>query len=251
MQRHKTEVLIIGAGISGLSAATRLTENGIFPCIVEKRSQIGGLATTIRTPGFDFDLGGHRWYSEEQEVDRFFHQIMGNELVRVPRFSRIAFRYRQFFQYPIRFSDVVRLLGFRFAVQATLSLIRQKTNRKQSHPDPRNAKEAYVRNFGESIYATFFREYTERLWGIPCEDLDGQWVGQRSDNLTFWKIVKGFFFKVKGFEAIDDFAYPRRGYGRFCDRMAERVAEQGVDIKRQWELVSWERIGSGFLAKFK
>ncbi len=242
------DVVVLGAGISGLTAAVKLTENGYPPLVYEAQAQVGGLGMTVREKDYSFDLGGHRWYSNNAEVDQFFRETLSGELLQVKRFSRIAYGPDRFFQYPIRFGDVVRLLGLKFGVYAALSLIRERLRK----PTPIvHAEQAYIRNFGRAIYEKFFKDYTERLWGIPCDRLDGRWVGQRSDNLTLWKILKGFFTKVRDFEAIDEFLYPKKGYGRFCERMAEIVTAAGGRIFLGHRLVQWRRTDWGFELQFE
>lgn len=252
-------MVVLGAGIAGLSAALKLARAGEKPLVLEAADQVGGLAATFRTPDFDFDLGGHRWYSTKPEVDAFFKDVLRGELLEVKRYSRIAHGKDRFFQYPIRFADVVRHLGLFFSLRAALSLWfpAKKNDPRRGIPPPRprpakkagfpegapsrplSAEDAYLRNFGKVIYETFFRDYTERLWGIPCSRLDGRWVGQRSENMSFWKILKGFFVKVRDLEAIDSFSYPERGYGRFCERMAEEIERLGGEVRLSRRLLGW------------
>jgi protoporphyrinogen oxidase len=242
------DVVVLGAGISGLTAATRLAEEGFRPLVFEAMDTVGGLGMTVREKEYSFDLGGHRWYSNNEEVDRFFRDTLEGELLRVKRYSRIAYGPDRFFQYPIRFGDVVRLLGIGYGILAAFSLVRERLRK----PVPVvNAEQAYVRNFGRRIYAKFFKDYTERLWGIPCDRLDGRWVGQRSDNLTLWKVLKGFFTKVRDFEAIDEFLYPEQGYGRFCERMAEKVESLGGEVRLGRRLTRWRRADWGFELRFE
>lgn len=244
---QKFDVVVLGAGISGLTAATKLAEEGFRPQVFEAHDYVGGLGMTVREKDYSFDLGGHRWYSNNKEVDQFFRDTLSDELLHVKRYSRIAYGPDRFFQYPIRFGDVVRLLGIGYGLLAALSLLRERLRK----PVPIvNAEQAYIRNFGRAIYRKFFKDYTERLWGIPCDRLDGRWVGQRSDNLTIWRILKGFFAKVRDFEAIDEFLYPKEGYGRFCERMAEKVTSLGGGVFLGRRLTRWRRVDWGFELQF-
>jgi protoporphyrinogen oxidase len=246
-QREICDVAVLGAGISGLTAATRLAEDGFRPQVFEAHDTVGGLAMTVREKDYSFDLGGHRWYSNNKEVDRFFREALSGELLTVRRYSRIAYGRDRFFQYPIRFGDVVRLLGFGYGLLAAFSLVRERLRKRAPIV---NAEQAYIRSFGKAIYRKFFKDYTERLWGIPCDRLDGRWVNQRSDNLTIWKILKGFFTKVTDFEAIDEFVYPKEGYGRFCERMAEKVESLGGGVHTGRRLIKWRRADWGFELQF-
>ena len=110
------DVVVLGAGISGLTAATKLAEEGFRPKVFEAQDYVGGLGMTVREKDYSFDLGGHRWYSNNKEVDQFFRDTLSGELLQVKRYSRIAYGPDRFFQYPIRFGDVVRLLGIGYGV---------------------------------------------------------------------------------------------------------------------------------------
>jgi protoporphyrinogen oxidase len=241
-------IVILGAGISGLTAAVKLVEAGFNPVVFELQKTVGGLAATIRGEDYDFDLGGHRWYSGNPQIDKFFRETVGPDLLRVPRYSRISFGAQKLFQYPIRFGDVVRLLGLPFGFKATLSLVAEKLKRRG---EIRTAEQAYINNFGKCIYENFFKQYTERLWGIPCDILDGRWVGQRSDNLSLWKVVKGFLFKRKDFEAIDEFVYPGKGFGQFAEKMAEKVTAAGGRVVLGSGLIKWRKTASNFELEFR
>jgi protoporphyrinogen oxidase len=159
-----SKVIIVGAGPAGLTAAYELTKHSIYPLVLEKSSKVGGLARTEVYKGYRFDIGGHRFYTKVGEVNRLWHEMLGHDLLRVRRLSRIYYRGR-FFNYPIDLVNTMANLGLRESALMVLSYVQS-----QLRPYPvEDTFEQWVCNrFGRRLYRAFFQSYTEKMWGIPC-----------------------------------------------------------------------------------
>src|SRR5262245_20337504 len=167
-----THDVVIGAGPAGLTAAYELTRLGRRPLVLERSGLVGGLARTELYKGFHFDMGGHRFFTKSDDVSRVWREILGDDLLTRPRLSRIYY-HRKFFQYPLRAADALRGLGLWPAVLIVLSYLRW-----QLFPFRReDTFEQWVTNrFGRRLFLTFFKAYTEKVWGIPCSELKAEWA---------------------------------------------------------------------------
>ena len=182
--------------------------------------------------GYKFDLGGHRWFTKNEDLNRWFRRLMEGEIVMVNRISRIYYD-GNFFHYPIRFGDIVRNTGPVTVVHAGLSFL-WAALRQAVRPRPvTNMKEAYSLQFGSKLYDMFFRRYSEKVWGRPCEQLSADWVSQRSKGLSIWTLVRNTVAQSSRtvVSLIDEFMYPRDGYMRIPERMAEDIVAQGNQVR--------------------
>ena len=243
--------VIIGAGPAGLTAAYELlTRTSIKPIVLEKSSFMGGISRTVHYKGNRIDIGGHRFFSKSERVMNWWLQHLpmapGGDssskpgmLVRQRR-SRIYF-LRQFFEYPIRLSlDTLSKLGwwrdFRIGVsylRASLLPIRRV----------RNLEQFFINRFGRELYHTFFKSYTEKVWGVPCTEISAEWGEQRIKGLSIRAAIAHF---VKSLlrsrnradlaqrqtetSLIEQFLYPKLGPGQMWETVAARVLELGGEI---------------------
>ncbi len=164
---HK-HVVIMGAGPAGLTAAYELMKRGVPVTVVERDPrQVGGLARTVEHDGYRFDIGGHRFFSKNDEVEELWTEILGSEMLNRGRLSRIYYRGR-FFAYPIQAVNALWNLG---PVEAVLCLASYLKARVFPIKNPRTLEE-WVRNqFGWRLYSIFFKTYTEKVWGISTKEL--------------------------------------------------------------------------------
>src|SRR5439155_610476 len=156
-------------------------------------ADVGGLARTAYFKGFRFDLGGHRFYTKVAEVDKLWHEVLGDDFIRRPRLSRIYYNGR-FFYYPLRPLNALTNLGIVPSVLAILSYLRWRL-----FPYPReDSFEQWVTNrFGRRLFETFFKTYTEKVWGIPCSTLRAEWAAQRIKDLSLRTAILNMFVKPK------------------------------------------------------
>jgi protoporphyrinogen oxidase len=227
-----THVVILGAGPAGLATGHELAAKGVKVTVLEKNSYVGGLCRTVHVDGYKFDLGGHRWFTKNADLDRWFRRLMDGHLVTVRRVSRI-YHDGRYFQYPLALRDVIGNTRAVTIVKAGLTLAWALVRYGAFNAPIRNMKDAYTAQFGSTLYEMFFRRYTEKVWGKPCELLSPDWVSQRSKGLSIWSIAMNALSarKSKVTSLIDEFVYPRDGYMRIAERMAEDIATAGSEVR--------------------
>jgi len=269
--------LIIGAGPAGLTAAYELLKRtNIRPIVFEKTSEIGGLSRTVQYKGNRIDIGGHRFFSKSDRVMNWWAAVMPVEassngnvhhityrrqtrevfsecgqpecddrvmLIR-SRKSRIYF-LRQFFDYPITLSgDTLKKLGLFRTAKIGLSYI--KSALRQRRPE-KSLEDFLINRFGKELYRTFFKSYTEKVWGVACEKISAEWGAQRIKGLSITKAVLHFLKKQyakkpaadvsqKDTETslIEKFMYPKLGPGQLWECVAEDVKRGGGAVRLGW-----------------
>jgi protoporphyrinogen oxidase len=269
--KQKTAV-IIGAGPAGLTAAFELLKTtDVKPIILEQGDYLGGLARTINYKGNRIDIGGHRFFSKSDRVMDWWLNILpmqqsaeGDQLVTYRREtttvkagesgpdpqktdhvmlvrnrkSRIYFM-RRFFDYPVSLSvSVVRNLGLFRTAKVGVSYI--KSSLFPIKPE-KSLEEFLTNRFGKELYLTFFKSYTEKVWGVPCHEISAAWGAQRIKGLSLWKAL--FHFVKKTFSTSNDvqqkntettlierFLYPKLGPGQMWEIVAEKIIAQGGEI---------------------
>lgn len=280
-EKQKT-ALIIGAGPAGLTAAFELLKRtAVKPVVLEKSNEIGGISRTVRYKGNRIDIGGHRFFSKSDRVMNWWMDVMPVEsrtgeskapetityqrqtrevatsasalssdvedrvmLIR-NRKSRIYF-LRQFFDYPITLSgDTLKRLGlartFRIGISYAASVLRQIKPEK-------TLEEFFVNRFGRELYLTFFKSYTEKVWGVPCEQISAEWGAQRIKGLSVTSAIahilkKAFRSKSDGIgqkevetSLIERFMFPKFGPGQLWEYVAEDVQQKGGTVETGWNV---------------
>jgi protoporphyrinogen oxidase len=247
----KTAV-IIGAGPAGLTAAYELlARTDIRPLVLERDEHMGGIARTVNYKGNRIDVGGHRFFSKSYRVMQWWLEMLPLQnrdeervmLVR-SRKSRIYF-LRRFFDYPIRLTlDTLAKLGAVRTFRIGLSYMRSvmfpiKPERSLEH--------FFINRFGRELYNTFFKAYTEKVWGAPCSRISAEWGAQRVKGLSIAKSIQHFvrgLFGRKGdvtqketeTSLIEQFLYPKYGPGQMWEEVARRVLEKGGEILTGWQV---------------
>jgi protoporphyrinogen oxidase len=223
------QFVIIGGGPAGLTAAYELTKLNIRPIVFEKLDKVGGISRTENSNGYYFDMGGHRFFTKSKEVNQFWHEVMGDDLLRRPRLSRIFYNGK-FFHYPLKPMNALMGLGFLESVLITLSYIRWQLFPYRQE----DTFEQWVTNrFGKRLFQTFFKTYTEKVWGISCSELNAEWAAQRIKNLSLKTALLSMFIKPKGdiTTLIEEFRYPRRGPGMMWTAVKDRVEQRGGTVQ--------------------
>ncbi|HEX6136448.1 MAG TPA: NAD(P)/FAD-dependent oxidoreductase, partial [Casimicrobiaceae bacterium] len=278
----KIPVVIIGAGPAGLTAALELLRRSPdhLPIVVEALDQVGGLARTVRHRGNGLDIGGHRFFSKVDWVMDWWREILpvpdamrdyrpgadpSDNLDRAdalaaaapqrallvrPRLSRILY-LRKFFDYPISLSarTIANLGALRVArIGASYAKARLMPVRPE-----RNLEDFFVNRFGRRLYETFFRDYTEKVWGVKCTEISPEWGAQRIKGLSISKAIAHALRRAfhrgpgdvaqKGTETslIEKFLYPKYGPGQMWEVVAEQVRERGALIHLSTTLVALRR----------
>ena len=228
--------VIMGAGPGGLCSAYVLTRAGVPAVVVEKAPFVGGLARTIkRQTGageFKFDIGGHRWFTKNEELNELFREVVGDELLWVDRLSRIYFDGR-YVDYPLRIGNALKAIGPFVAAKAIVDYGRTRITQRIGSRPVVSMEDAYVDQFGPTLYRLFFQRYSEKVWGLPCSEMSGDWVSQRSKGMSLLTAVKDAVIPSNGrvISLIDRFMYPRNGFGRLSERMADGIVAGGNEVR--------------------
>jgi protoporphyrinogen oxidase len=273
-EKDQKRAIIVGAGPAGLTAAYELlTRTGIKPIILEKSDCMGGISRTVNHNGNRIDIGGHRFFSKSDRVMEWWLKMLPlqatenssaaikyHHMERVvasssfgpdpqatdrvmllrPRKSRIYYR-RCFFDYPITLSkDTLFKLGLRRSLKIGVSYV-------QSVLFPLKQEETleqfFINHFGRELYEAFFKSYTEKVWGVPCNQISSEWGAQRVKGLSVWSTLihalrtalkirsNGIGQKDTQTSLIEQFLYPKFGPGQMWDEVACRIKEKGGEIR--------------------
>jgi protoporphyrinogen oxidase len=236
------DFIVIGGGPAGLTAAYALTRHGLCPIVLEKDHLVGGLARTESYKGYRFDMGGHRFFTKSAEVNRIWREVLGEEFLHRPRLSRIYYR-GEFFDYPLKPLNALKGLGYRECVLLLLSYFRWKLFPSRVE----ETFEQWVTNrFGRRLFQTFFKSYTEKVWGIPCSEIRAEWAAQRIKNLSLGSAILNMIVKPRQVvtSLIDAFHYPRLGPGMMWQAMSGRIEQAGGTVMLGSEVVTIHRQGN-------
>ena len=221
------EVFVIGAGPAGLTAAYCLTKEMPSVLVIEKDPvYVGGISRTVSYHGFLFDIGGHRFFSKSKEVVDLWHEILPNDFIERPRLSRI-FYGEKYYSYPLNAFQALFNLGVIKSAACMVSFAYAKAFPIKA---PRTFHQ-WVRNqFGEKLFSIFFKTYTEKVWGMSCDEISADWAAQRIKGLDLGVAVINALKRAllpkrpaKTVDAavvktlIESFQYPRRGPGMMWD----------------------------------
>jgi protoporphyrinogen oxidase len=225
------EVVIIGAGPAGLTAAYCLARHGRRATVLEADTVVGGISRTVERDGWRFDIGGHRFFTKVPEVESLWHEILPDEdfLLR-PRASRIYYQGK-FYDYPLKAFNALRNLGVLEAVRCLLSYAwaRVRPPRDQS-----NLEGWVAARFGRRLYHHFFKTYNEKVWGVPATEIQADWAAQRIKNLTIAKAIVNALLPKRNQKSItsliEEFQYPRHGPGMMWERAHELVEAAGTTV---------------------
>jgi len=220
--------IVLGAGPAGLAAALELARNNVQVIIYERDEIVGGISKTKEHHGYRFDMGGHRFFTKNREVEVWWHVALESNFQRIPRLSRIYYN-RRFFKYPITIMDALKNAGIGPSALWFLSFLRYKIMPIR----PEKSFADWVTNrFGKRLFETFFKSYTEKVWGIPTTELSSEWAVQRIRGLSLWSAIRNALFRSQNKETslIDEFDYPKYGPGMMYDAVAGQIKAAGGTI---------------------
>jgi protoporphyrinogen oxidase len=232
----KTDVAIIGAGPAGLTAAYLLSKNNVEVTVLEADPvYVGGISRTATYKGFHFDIGGHRFFSKSKAVEDLWMEILPNDMLERPRSSRI-FYGGKFFAYPLKAFEALTKLGIFNSILCVLSWLKARLFPVRN---PNNFEDWVSNQFGKRLFNTFFKSYTEKVWGMSCREISADWAAQRIKGLSLGSAIKNALFpqrqptdKTKVIKTlINSFKYPRRGPGMMWEACATKTQAMGGQIK--------------------
>lgn len=268
LMENKTAI-IIGAGPAGLTAAYELLDKtNIKPIICEMTNEIGGISKTINYKGNRIDIGGHRFFSKSDVILNWWKNILPlrTEKISEPdnlrgttahrpendrvmlirnRLSRIFF-LRKFFDYPVTLNfNTLQNLGLKRILKIGFGYIKIKLFPIKKE---KSLKDFFINRFGKELYLTFFKDYTEKVWGVTCDKIKPEWGAQRVKGLSISKtilhaikesLIKDTSITQKDTETslIERFMYPKFGPGQMWERVAEIIKEKGGEINKNYKVV--------------
>src|SRR6266550_8462341 len=239
----KTSVAIIGAGPAGLTAAYLLSKNEVSVTVLEADPiYVGGISRTVTYKGFHFDIGGHRFFSKSKEVNDLWHEILPNDMLDRPRSSRI-FYGGKFFTYPLKPFEALFRLG---PLRSALCILSWLEARLFPMANPRNFEEWVSNQFGKRLFNTFFKSYTEKVWGMSCKEISADWAAQRIKGLSLREAIRNAIWPRRVLKdksamiktLIESFRYPRKGPGMLWEACARRVREMGGTVRMGEKVVA-------------
>ena len=226
------DVVIIGAGPAGLSAGYELCNSEKKVLVLEKKYQVGGLAETKVFGDYRYDIGPHRFFTKNEEVYNLFIKMLGDDAVKVNRKTRILFK-NSYFDYPLSPVNALFGLGIFESIQIGFSYIfaRIKSYLRLSRIE--NFEDWVVDKFGRKLFNNFFKNYTEKVWGIDCKLIGKDWAAQRIKGLSLSTAIKFAIFpnsKKRPKTLIDVFYYPRLGAGMLWEKFEEHLNANSVPV---------------------
>jgi protoporphyrinogen oxidase len=225
------DVVIVGAGPAGLTAAYQLAKAGKPATVLEADSVVGGISRSAERDGWRFDIGGHRFFTKVRAVEDLWHEILPDEdfLLR-PRMSRIYYQGK-YFDYPLKAQNALSNLG---PVEAARCVGSYVWARVRPPKDQTNLEGWVAARFGYRLYRTFFKTYTEKVWGVPATELPSDWAAQRIKNLSLSKAVWNAILPKRNQKdiasLIEEFQYPKYGPGMMWERCREKVEAAGTKV---------------------
>ena len=266
--KKQEHVVIIGAGPAGITAAheilSRDTEGKYRVTVLEESDEIGGISRTVRYNGNRMDIGGHRFFSKDEEVNAWWDRMMprqgapayddkklGREvplaedgpdpdsedrvMLTRNRVSRIYYK-KKFFDYPVKMNaNTIKNMGLLTTARAGFSYIGSTVHKKPED----SLENFYINRFGRELYGMFFEGYTEKLWGRHPSEISADWGAQRVKGLSIRAVLRDMLTKALGKEQkqvetslIEAFSYPKYGPGQLWETAAAEVEAMGGVIRR-------------------
>jgi protoporphyrinogen oxidase len=235
---YDVDVAIIGAGPAGLTAGYLLTKAGKRVAIIEKdAAYVGGISRTVEHEGYRFDIGGHRFFSKSQAVVDLWNEILPDDFIQRPRMSRIYYEGK-FYSYPLRAFEALRNLGL---LRSAACMVSYAWAKLRPIKDVRSFEDWTCNQFGRKLYSIFFKTYTEKVWGMPCDEMSADWAAQRIKGLSLWGAVTDGLKRSLGLNKrpndgqqvktlLETFRYPRLGPGMIWEAARDRIEERGSKV---------------------
>ena len=247
------DLVIIGAGPAGLTAAYELSKSNKKVIILEKKNQVGGLAETKVFGNYRYDIGPHRFFTKNKEVYDLFLKMLDKDAVEVDRKTRILFK-NSYFDYPLTPLNALFGLGVleSFIIGFSYIFARIKSYLKISKIN--NFEDWVVDKFGRKLFDNFFKNYTEKVWGIDCKEIGSDWAAQRIKGLSLSTAVKFALFpnsKKRPKTLVDKFYYPRLGAGMLWEKFEDYIKSKGTQVSKNKMVTKVKNNGENFIITYE
>ncbi|MGC8503105.1 NAD(P)/FAD-dependent oxidoreductase [Desulfurella sp.] len=251
------DVVIIGAGPAGITCALELARNNKKVLVLEQDSQVGGISKTINYKQNRIDIGGHRFFSKSEWVKRWWMELLepctleeayikDKCMLKRDRLSRIYFE-KKFYDYPLKLNFNTALnIGFFRGISFLKDYIKARID--PIKPE-KNLEDFFINRFGVGLYETFFRDYTQKVWGVSCKNISKEWGSQRIKSLDISKAIlhafKSLFLKnsASATTLIEEFDYPKLGPGQLWETAIQKAIDSGAKLKLNAKALYFEKIG--------
>ncbi len=232
------DIAIIGAGPAGLTAAYLLGKAGYSVTVIERDEKyVGGISRTVEHDGFRFDIGGHRFFSKSKEVVDLWNEILPDDFIQRPRMSRIYYEGK-FYSYPLRAFEALWNLGIWRSSLCMASYLKSKL---LPNKNVKSFEDWTTNQFGWKLYSIFFKTYTEKVWGMPCNEMSADWAAQRIKGLSLGAAVLDGLKRSLGLNKkpndgmetktlLETFRYPRLGPGMMWEAARDHVIGHGNHV---------------------
>ena len=233
------DVIIIGAGPAGLTAAYELSKKTKKVLVLEKQTKVGGLAQTKVFGDYRYDIGPHRFFTKNEEVYNLFLKVLDKDAVKVLRKTRILFK-GNYFNYPLTPINALFGLGIFESIAILFSYFLARTKRLFKIGDIKNFEDWVVDRFGKKLFKNFFKNYTEKVWGIDCKDIGKDWAAQRIKGLSLLTAIKFALFpnsKKRPKTLVDEFYYPKLGAGMLWEKFEKIVNKKNITISKEANVI--------------
>jgi protoporphyrinogen oxidase len=247
------EAIIIGSGPAGCAAGCALIDSGTSTLIIDRLDSPGGLARSVVKDRNTFDIGPHRFFTKSPEVLELWRRFLGPDLTSVDRLTRILYRGK-LFNYPLTPLNALFGLGIVSASTAFVDYGLTRIRRIVSPREPESFEDWVTDNFGRTLYETFFKHYTEKVWGIPCSQISADWASQRIKGLNLFTALYNALLKSKKADVktlVDQFLYPRQGAGRLYSNMIGYFESCGGDYIPNAEVVGIASRDNGWEVRYE
>ena len=240
-------VVVVGAGVAGLTAADRLLDHGADVTLLEREDRVGGLARSSRYDGVTFDIGPHRFHTDDEGVDHFVREVLGPDVIEIDRSSAV-WLFDAYHDWPLGRSSLLKLppMGM---LRAGLDLFRRPAATDES-------LESYILSrYGRTLYEIFFKPYTEKFLTYRCRDLHRDWASAGINRAVidqryrFDNLFRVAWTTLLPPRVTTHFVYPRSGgIDRFSERIAERIRGKGGRISTSAKVEAVETEGERIVA---
>lgn len=235
-----SDVFVIGAGPAGLTASYLLTKEGRSVTVIEADPEyVGGISRTAKYKDFLFDIGGHRFFSKSKEVVDLWYEILPQDFIERPRMSRIYYNGK-YFSYPLKAFEAFNNLG---PIESALCVLSYAYKRAFPNEAPVTFHDWVANQFGERLFSIFFKTYTEKVWGMSCDEISADWAAQRIKGLDLYSAMSNALRRSIRPNAgavgpngeviktlIESFQYPRKGPGMMWDAAKAKTLAQGGEV---------------------